>query len=238
MNLEFGPDAPFLLRAVAGAALVGHIAGGTVGMMSGAVAMFAPKGGRLHRVAGTTFFVSMLAMAGIAAVVAPMLDEARWTNTTAAVFTLYLVVTAWGTVRRRSGAVGRFERVTVVVPLGIAGLGGFLALAGASVPRPEDFTVVYIFAAISTAAAVADLSVIRRGGLRGVPRVARHLWRMSAALFVATGSFFFGQADVLPAALRATLIPTVLGLAPLALMAFWLVRVRLPRHLRLRAASA
>lgn len=238
MILEFGPEAPFWLRALAASALVGHIGGGAIGMMAGGVAMFAPKGRRLHQVAGTLFFVSMLAMAGIAAVVAPMLDESRWTNTTAAIFTLYLVATAWAAVRRRPGEVGRFERLVLIVPLAIAALGGFLAVAGASVPRPEDFTVVYVFAAISAAAAAADLSVIRRGGLRGVPRVARHLWRMSAALFVATGSFFFGQADVLPAALRASLIPTVLGLAPLALMVFWLIRVRLPARLRPRPAAA
>lgn len=237
MNLQFGPDAPLVLHALAAAALFGHIGGGTVGMISGAVAMFAPKGGRMHKLAGTVFFAAMLTMAGIAAVVAPMLDEGRWTNTTAAVFTLYLVATAWATVQRRPGSIGRFERLIVIVPLGIAALGLGLAVVGSAVPRPEDFATVYVFAVVSAMSAIADLSMIRRGGLRGVPRIARHLWRMAAALFVATGSFFFGQADVLPAALRATLLPTVLGLAPLVLMAFWIVRVRLPRGLRLQGGA-
>ena len=231
MNLEFGPDAPFLLRAIASTALVAHIGGGTIGMMSGAVAMFAPKGGRLHAAAGRTFFISMLTMAGIAAVVAPMLDEDRWTNTTAAVFTLYLITTAWATVRRRAGTIGRFERLIVVVPIGIMTMGLALAVIGSRVPRAEDFATVYVFAVISGLSATADLTMIRRGGLRGVPRVARHLWRMGAALFVATGSFFFGQAELLPATVRATVLPTVLGLAPLVLMAFWIVRVRLPHRL-------
>ena len=119
MILQFGPEAPWILHFLAAAALVLHIGGGTMGMISGGVAMFARKGGRLHRVAGTVFFVSMLFMTGIAAIVAPMLPEARWTNTTAAVFTLYLVLTAWATVRRRAGEVGRFERAVVAVPLGI-----------------------------------------------------------------------------------------------------------------------
>lgn len=237
MNLEFGPEAPLLLHAVAAAALVGHIAGGTMGMLSGAVAMAAPKGGRLHQVAGTMFFISMLAMAGIAAVVAPMLDEDRWTNTTAAVFTLYLVATAWAAVRRPPGSVGRFECAAAVIPLGIAVLGLVLALAGRSIGGTEDFTTVYAFAGVCAAAFVADITVIRRRGLRGFPRAARHLWRMSAALFVATGSFFFGQADVLPEAVRASIVPTVLGLAPMALMAFWLIRVRMPGRLRLRVVE-
>ena len=238
MNLEFAPDAPFVLHAIAAIALFGHIGGGTVGMISGCVAMFAPKGGRAHKLAGTVFFIAMLTMAGIAAVVAPMLDEARWTNTTAAIFTLYLVATAWVTVRRGPGMIGRFERVIVLLPLGIAAMGLGLKLAGTAVPRPEDFATVYIFAVVSAMAAAADLTMIRRGGLKGAPRVARHLWRISAALFVATGSFFFGQADVLPQVIRSSAIPTVLGLAPLVLMVFWLVRIRLPRRYRLPAAAA
>lgn len=238
MNLTFGPDAPILLQALAAAALVGHIAGGALGMIAGGAAMFAPKGGRAHQVAGTIFFVAMLGMAGIAAIVAPVLDEARWTNTTAAVFTLYLVATAWATVRRPPGRAGRFERTIVWVPVGIAGLGGLLAVAGAAVPRPEDFAVIYVFAVISAGAALADLRMIRQGGLRGVSRVARHVWRMSAALFMATGSFFFGQADVLPPGLRASAVPAVLGLAPLALMAFWLVRIRLAPRRAPRAVAA
>ena len=237
MNLDFPPEAPFILHAIAAIALFGHITGGTIGMISGGVAMFAPKGGRTHKLAGTVFFIAMLTMAGIAAVVAPMLDEARWTNTTAAVFTLYLVATAWVTVSRRPGTLGRFERVIVIVPLGIAATGLGLKLAGPAVPRPEDFATVYIFAVFSAMAAVADLTMMRRGGLSGIPRVARHLWRMGAALFVATGSFFFGQADLLPAALRATVLPAVLGLAPLVLMAFWIIRVRVPRGLRLQGGA-
>ena len=187
MILEFGPEAPWWLRALASTALVAHISGGTMGMISGGVAMFAPKGARLHRVAGTVFFISMLTMAGVAAIVAPMLDD-PWTNTTAAVFTLYLVATAWGTVRRPPGRIGKFERVAMVAPLGIAAMGLGLAIAGTAVPGSEDFATVYIFAFVSALAASADLSVIRRGGLTGVARDARHLWRMSAALFVATGS--------------------------------------------------
>ena len=96
---------------------------------------------------------------------------------------------------------------------------------------------VYAFAVIGTLAAGRDLVMLRRGGITGVDRTARHLWRMSAAFFIATGSFCYRQAHVLPAAVRQSAIPMVLGLAPLALMAFWLVRVRIPRR-RGRALAA
>lgn len=233
MILEFGPEAPWYLHALATAALVLHIGGGTMAMMAGGVAMFARKGGRLHGLSGTVFFVAMLAMTGVAAIVAPMLPEARWTNTTAAIFTLYLVVSGWMTMRRRPRAVGRVERLAVVVPLGIAAMGLALVPYGAQTGRMDGFATVYIFAVISALAAAFDLKMIRQGGITGADRLVRHLWRMGAALFVATGSFFFGQADNIPGAIRETFVPTVLGVAPLALMAFWWIRTRLPRRPRL-----
>jgi len=236
MILQASPDAPWILHLGAALLLVLHIGGGAVGILSGFTAMFARKGGRLHRVAGTTFFVSMLTMAGVAAVVAPILPDARWTNTTAAVFTLYLVATGWATVRRPAGAVGRFERVAVAVPLGIAVMGAALLVVGLTSGAANGFTTVYAFAVISALAAASDLKLIRRGGIVGRDRTVRHLWRLGAALFVATGSFFFGQQDRIPAAILATPVPSVLGVAPLVLMAFWWIRTRLPRNLKPRLA--
>ena len=49
---------------------------------------------------------------------------------------------------------------------------------------------------------------------------------MCFAFFIATGSFFLGQQDVLPQAVRGSPILFVLAFAPFAVMAFWLVRVR------------
>jgi len=228
--LEFGAEAPWIAHAAAATALVLHIGGGSVAMASGAVAMAAPKGERLHRAAGNVFFASMLTMATVAAIVAPMLPTEQWTNTTAATFTLYLVATAWATARRGEGEVGRFERVAMIVPLGIVALAAGVLAFGLPASKDETPSIVYAFAVICALSAACDLRAIRRGGLSGVSRIARHVWRMSAALFVATGSFFFGQAQVLPEAIRNSALPMVLGLAPLVLMAFWLVRVRSPRR--------
>ncbi len=231
-NLQISPDAPLALHLLAGAALVLHISGGATGIASGWAALLTRKGGRLHRVAGTVFFVAMMTMSGIASVVAPMLDADRWTNTTAAVFTFYLTVTAWMTVRRRPGEIGRLERAAVAVPLGIAALGPIVALSGSLIPRTEDFATVYAFSAVAAIAAVCDLRTIRRGGVFGAARVARHLWRMCFALFVATGSFFLGQQKFLPEEVRGTLIPALPVLGVLALLVFWMLKVRLARPAR------
>lgn len=225
-NVLLAPaGAPMILHLAAWTLLFLHIAGASVGLVAGAVAILARKGERLHRAAGNVFFVSMLFMAGVGAAVSPFLPTAQWTNTTAALFTLYLVATSWATVRRREGSVGRFEIGAFLVAAGIAATGAVLAAMYAGTPRAAGFATVYGFAVVAALAAACDLSVILRGGIRGAPRIARHLWRMSLALFIASGSFFFGQADEIPQVLRGPHL-TVLAFAPLGLMVFWLIRVR------------
>jgi uncharacterized membrane protein len=241
MNLQVSPDAPLVVHAAAAAVLALHIAGGTAGIVAGATAMVARKGGRLHRASGTVFFVAMLTMATIAAAVSPLLREPleeRWTNTTAGVFTLYLVATAWATVRRRPGEIGRFEVAAALVPLGIAAMGLLLALVGPPTGKGDGFATVYAFAVIASLAALGDMRMIRRGGISGAARVTRHLWRMGLALFVATGSLFLGQQQVFPEPLRGSPILMAAALAPLAAMVFWLLRVRLARGPRLAASPA
>lgn len=238
MNLQAAPDAPFILRAAADTILFLHIAGGTVGMVSGATAMLAKKGRRLHRTAGTVFTVAMLVMAGIGAAVAPFLNEDQWTNTTAAVFTLYLVTTARAAGKRRDGETGRFERTAMFVPVGIIAMAGSLAAFSAGRAPAENFTTVYAIAAISALAAAGDLNQIRHGGLSGASRTSRHIWRMSLALFVALGSFFFGQQKFLPEAIRGTLIPAIPVLSMAALGIFWFVRIRFAGAVRRRQPLA
>jgi hypothetical protein len=173
--------------------------------------------------------------------VSPLLPEPleeRWTNTTAGMFTLYLVASAWATVRRREGEIGRFEVAAVLVPLGVAAMGLGLALVGPRGSQGDGYATVYAFAVVAALAAACDLRMVRRGGISGVARIARHLWRMGLALFVGTGSLFLGQQQVFPEPLRGSPILLVAALAPLAAMAFWLIRVRLTRQRRLAASPA
>ena len=238
MNLHAPADAPLILRAGADALLFLHIAGGTVGMISGATAMLVKKGQRLHRIAGNVFTVAMLTMAGIGAAVSPFLDEAQWTNTTAGVFTLYLVTTAWTAGKRRDGEAGRFERSAMFVPVGIIATAVALALFFAGSAKAGGFSTVYAIAVISALAVAGDLNLVRQGGLSGSSRIARHVWRMSLALFVALGSFFFGQQKFLPEAIQGTFIPAIPVLAMLALGAYGFVRIRFAGVFRRRPLAA
>lgn len=82
-------------------------------------------------------------------------------------------------------------------------------------------------------AVTGDIRMIRAGSLQGTRRIARHLWRMCFAMFIATGSFFLGQAKVFPESIRILPLLAIPVVLVLLVLAYWLVRVgvmnRLPK---------
>lgn len=227
MILHLSPGAPVVLRVVAETALAMHVSGATVGLASGAVALLAPKGRRLHQVSGTVFFLSMLTMSAVAAVTAPLFPDRISAMMGLLVF--YLTATAWVTVQRAPGRVGRFEIGAGLAAAGI-GLGDLgIGVVGGALPGGvidgEPSQIGYAFAIVAAIAAAGDLRLIHRGGLTGPARIARHLWRMCAALAIAWGSFA-AQPRAQPEALRGSPWLIAPALLVLAAMVFWLVRVR------------
>lgn len=219
-------DAPLVVRLGLDAVLWTHIGGGTVGMASGAVAMVARKGGRVHRTAGNVFFVAMLGMAGVGAVVSPMLNDR--VSTVAGFLTLYLVLTGWLAARHPPGTVSRAEMVLPLIPLGVMIAGAvFIRLAAASPDGMVDGqppAANFVFAAFGLCGLVGDGRLILRRGLTGAARTARHLWRMGLALLIAMGSFFLGQPQVFPKAIRHSGLLPLPVLICLLLLLFWLGR--------------
>jgi hypothetical protein len=89
-------------------------------------------------------------------------------------------------------------------------------------------------------AAIGDLRIMRFDVLFRRPRLARHLWRMCFALFIAAGSFFSIRERV------ATILPEPFTTAPMralpilllfGAMFYWLWRVRGRRALPVRHDS-
>jgi uncharacterized membrane protein len=227
MILHLGPDTPFIIRAAATSALVLHIGGASLGLASGAVAMATRKGGRVHRASGNVFFVSMLTMAGIGAVVSPMLNDR--VSAVMGVLTFYLTATAWAVVRRKPDRVGRFEVGAMATAIGVVVADIWLVRIGIASPDGMvdglPYGIALVFGAVAALAAGLDLRMIRSGGVSGPSRIARHLWRMCLALFIAAGSFA-GQPRAQPEAIRGASWLFLPALAVLVLMAFWLVRIR------------
>ena len=76
-------------------------------------------------------------------------------------------------------------------------------------------------------AATGGIRMLVLGGVSGTQRVVRHLWRMCFAWFIASASIFLARPQIYPALLRRTGVLYLLGVLPLILMIFWLIRVRI-----------
>src|ERR1700722_12548019 len=95
-----------------------HIVAGTLGMLSGFVAVFLLKGSRRHGHAGNVFVITMLCLASTGAYLA--LVKSQPGNVLGGTLTFYLVATAWITARRRDGGTRIFDWVALVVVSAVA----------------------------------------------------------------------------------------------------------------------
>ena len=206
-----------------------HIASGVLALPAGTFAIAARKGGRLHARAGTMFFGTMLVLGITAALLEPYRNPPG--SPIGGLIVCYFVATSWMAARRRDGRPGRFEYLACAAALGLGGLMLYGAFSGAG-STPVGQGPVFAMSGLVLLAGLLDLNAIVRAPLTQQQRIARHLWRMCFAFFIATGSFFLGQQDVLPAALHRSPILFVLAFTPFAVMAFWLVKVRFGKRFR------
>jgi uncharacterized membrane protein len=216
-----------------------HVGGGIIAFLFGSTALIARKGGRLHRLSGIVFAVSMLCMAASGGYLA--LLRSQRVNTIAGVSTFYLVATGWMTIKRKPNETGSAEVGLFLLGLvtGITALTFAHEAATRASGKGGGAAAAYtVFGAIVLLSVSGDLRMLIRGGVSGVQRLVRHLWRMCVALFVAAGSFFLGtagdpvlrriglRARLFPDAVRKTGLPAVPVLIIVVLTIFWLIRVR------------
>ena len=209
--------------------LIAHMLAGLAAITAGFVALFARKGRLLHRKSGTVFVVTMVVMALAGAGMAAMKFHIGFQklNTVAGLITAYLVVTALLTVRRRA-APGPMDQAAMVFALAVGLFSLWIGLDAMNGPKPAWFPAVpaLVFGTVALLSAYGDFRMIRAGGIQGARRIVRHLWRMCFGLFIATGSFFLGQAKVFPEELR--IFPVLAAPVVLVLLAMlsWGVRMR------------
>lgn len=206
-----------------------HITAGALALVFGYIALYAAKGAALHRKAGIFFVYAMVTMSITGMLISAVEGVAPQINIPTALLTFYLVTTSLLTVRPAGSR--RLDIVAMVMALAIGVSCFALAInaiasggAGAGMAYP-----LVMFGGVAVAASVGDRRMVRAGSLRGSPRLARHLWRMCFALFLASIAFFprLGRIDGFPKPLIAFPI-----LAVLAIMFYWLWRVRGNRRTR------
>ena len=210
-----------------------HITAGSLALLSGYVALYSRKGARVHRKSGLLFAGAMLTMSGCG-IALTTLAHNQWTvvNTSAGLLTAYLVITSLTAVRpvAAGGRALHIGGMLLAALLSLADLtmaAQAIALGGKRNGVPA-FPFI-MFGLVAFLAAIGDFRILRSGALHGPARLARHLWRMTYALFIAAMSFFLGQAKVIPKAIR---IPGLLALpvvAVLVTLLYWMWRVRRPK---------
>jgi hypothetical protein len=213
--------------------LMVHIAAGGVGVVTGYFALFVGKGSTAHRKVGLGFVAAMALMGTTAAAITISTGRGAGIG---GLLVLYLVVTSLTTVRPLRSGQRFLDAACLTVGalfMGLTFLAGIENVRYYGGVRDGVPAGMQFFLTVVTALAVAgDVRVIRSGIPLGAKRIARHLWRMCFGLFMATGSFFLGQADEIPEALRIWPMLYVLALAPLGFLLYWMWRVRVRKSLR------
>jgi uncharacterized membrane protein len=206
-----------------------HIAAGGLALVLGAVALSVKKGGTIHRRGGLLFVCAMLVMGTTAAILG---------NVGGGLMTAYFVVTALTTVRPVSPWTRGINVAALIVVVGLAFLdilGGVKAFnSPRGVLNGVPFAMFFFLATVMILAAIGDVRIMRFGIPRGGPRLARHLWRMCFALFIAAGSFFSIRervAKILPEPFTTGPMRTLPILLIFGAMFYWLWRVRRRRPL-------
>ena len=204
-----------------------HIIAGLLGLTSGAVALCARKGAKLHRQSGMIFVYSMVALSTSGAGMAAL--QSQRVNIIAGVLTFYLVTTALLTVWRPARKHHWMDAGAMLIGLmvGIVSVSLGVEASNSATGTIDGYppVIVFIFGAVALLATLGDARMLLARGTQGAHRLARHLWRMCFALWLATSSFFLGQAQLFPEPIRSSGIQALPVLLVFVLMVYYLVRV-------------
>jgi uncharacterized membrane protein len=209
-----------------------HIAAGGLAIVLGAVALLASKGGTLHRRSGLLFVYAMVTM-GFSGSVLALRQSFFNANVLCGFMSAYFVITALTTVRPVSAWTRRLDVAALIVALALTVIDMVLGFTALGNPRRTlngvPFFMLFFLATITALAAAGDIRLMWSGARRGGARLARHLWRMCFALFIAAGSFFSIRsrvARILPEPFTTPGMRALPVLLVFVAMFYWLWRVR------------
>ena len=202
-----------------------HILAGILALVFGYVALYATKGATLHRRSGMFFVYAMVTLSLSGALMDAWETRSISVNVVAGLMTFYFVTTALLTVRRRAQESVWIDRVAVLFVLTVSVLAFTAGMELMRSGRPETIPS-FIFGIVGLLAAAGDIRMMGARGIQGPRRIARHLWRMCFAMWVAAASFFWGPPRRVPEVIRIPALQAVAVLLPVAVMLYWLWRLR------------
>ena len=206
-----------------------HITAGLLAIVAGFVTLYATKGAPVHRRIGLVFVYSLLVNAAAGTVLS--ITTLNRGNVMGGSMSMYMATTALLTTRRR---IPRRDVAAMMLGLAVSITGyTFAFMASHSAKGTLDGyppPLYFIFGTIALLSAAGDIRMIAARGVQGKHRIVRHLWRMCFAMLIATGSFFLGQAKLLPAEYRIIPLLAIPVVIVLALMIYWAARVAIVRQ--------
>lgn len=199
-------------------------------MFAGFGALMVRKGDTWHRLVGTLFFASMMLMGAGAAALGYLQNSSG--DFYGGLLVIYLTTTAWLTVRRAPGVIGKLEYAGLLL-VAIVFVSSLYKAHMASIDEAGLFEgrgMVFhlIVAVVAGCWMLGDTINIVKRGLIGKRRLGRHLWRMCFALFAAAAPIFIARVHVFPDMISTTDLRYVLmsvPLIPLMLMPYFGYRV-------------
>lgn len=217
-----------------------HISAGALSLASAMVAMASRKQpGALHARAGSWFVWGMSMMALTGAVLTAWEPDPLTLG--AALWTLSLVQTARLAAQRRDSRIDGQSLIAAVPAAAAVAVLMHGAIRAASSPDGSYLGTglpgYVVFGSLAALSLVLDASLLWRGPLSPRARIARHLWRMTTACFLAVTSLFLGQQDDVFPFMQGSPLLLIPSLLTLGFLLYWILHVRFARNwLGLRSA--
>ena len=161
-------------------------------------------------------FLLMLMMSLLGAVLLLFLPQTG--GALAGTVAMYLTLTSWMSVRPRH-QVGYFEFFALLAALCLVASGVDVGLTNTGINAVYGF----LLAGVAAIAASGDLILLIRGVIRGRARMGRHLWRLGAAVLIATASF---------AAAGGSLVHFLVELTVLMSLILWIIHLQVSSSAR------
>jgi len=217
-----------------------HILAGVLSLIAGAVALYAAKGKRAHVRWGQAFVIAMAVMSATGVLIAAYLRP-NIGSMGIGMLTFYLIATGWSAVRFPVAAMRAWHFGAM---LAVFALGLFLVRLGLEARLHVDGRVdlippqpLYFFGVVAICAAAFDARMLLAGRIEGAQRLIRHLWRLGLAMFIATTSFFIGQAKQFPMPIRQSGVLVIPVFLVIGVLVYWLVKLGWPRRKRNRSET-
>jgi hypothetical protein len=174
------------------------------------------------------FVYAILLMGVTGTALALIRDKAPAVNIPAAMLTSYAAFTALTAVRPSLAGLRSLNLATLLIALavGTASLAfGVEAIMNGGERDGIPAFPFFMFGSVGLLGAFGDYRVVTRGARTGTVKVARHLWRMCFALFVASISLSV-RTQIVPRAIRGYPVLMIPVIAVLVTMIYWLWRIR------------